>query len=476
MDVIEKDERKFKAYKRRWIYLIVVMMINFSNANTWISFSPVTFETKKFYDYANAPLFFNTVFMVLSIPVGFLACWWTDRFGIRSSCWLGAATNLAGNIVRILGSMESVDKKWRFPITFAGQCVAAFAQPFVMFLPTKLSAFWFPDDQRNIANTLASMANPLGIAAMYMAASLFVNEHHPTRFLFMNSVVGGVAVVAGVMSLAVTRNEPPTPVSASKNDVLPPPPFLEGVKRCLTSKRFIILACSLGGGVGLFNALYNNLQPALCLKGYSETFSGGMGSLLIVSGLVGAAISGIIVDKTGMFEQVMKISFALAGIAGSSLSISINYENKPWWVVASICAFGCFGFAIYPIGLELGVECTYPVAEATSTGLIIMIGQVLGVIFVVTTNLVNGTPSPRELAIQTCVTHNEDMNTVLTWKWPFVMWNCFVCAGITIFLAIFWPRYKRRAYEAARKLAVKEKDMQIEINNGFEAEFQNVKL
>ncbi|CAJ0584547.1 unnamed protein product, partial [Mesorhabditis spiculigera] len=206
----------------------------------------------------------------------------------------------------------------------------------------------------------------------------------------MNSVVGGVAVFAGIMALFVTRNEPPTPVSASKEDILPPPPFLQGVKRCLKSRRFVILACSLGGGVGLFNALYNNLQPALCLKGYSETFSGGMGSLLIVSGLVGAAVSGIIVDKTGKFEQVMKISFAIAGLAGCSLSIAINYENQPWWVVASICGFGCFGFAIYPIGLELGVECTYPVAEATSTGLIIMIGQILGVIFVVTTNLANG--------------------------------------------------------------------------------------
>lgn len=39
--------------------------------------------------------------------------------------------------------------------------------------------------------------------------------------------------------------------------------------------------------------------------GYSPSFDGGMGTLLIMSGLVGAAISGLYVDKTGEFEKVV---------------------------------------------------------------------------------------------------------------------------------------------------------------------------
>lgn len=74
--------------------------------------------------------------------------------------------------------------------------------------------------------------------------------------------------------------------------------------------------------------------------------------------------------------QTMKFSFLLAGVAACSLAVSINYEGQEGWVVASIFLFGAFGFAIYPIGLEMGVEATFPVAEATSTGLIIMIGLV----------------------------------------------------------------------------------------------------
>lgn len=40
------------------------------------------------------------------------------------------------------------------------------------------------------------------------------------------------------------------------------------------------------------------------------------------------------------------------------------------------------GLATYPIGLELSAECAYPVSETTSTGLIVLSGQVQSVIYV----------------------------------------------------------------------------------------------
>ena len=43
-------------------------------------------------------------------------------------------------------------------------------------------------------------------------------------------------------------------------------------------------------------------------------------------------------------------------------------------VALSISLFGFFGLAIYPIILELLVEVTYPIAEATSSGLAVISG------------------------------------------------------------------------------------------------------
>lgn len=100
---------------------------------------------------------------------------------------LGAAFNLVGNLLRVFGSLSFIDKTNRFYITLLGQCVAAIAQPFIMYLPTKLAAYWFPDSQRAIANTLGSMANPLGIAVMYATSNLFVNDSHRDAFVLLVS-------------------------------------------------------------------------------------------------------------------------------------------------------------------------------------------------------------------------------------------------------------------------------------------------
>ena len=334
-------------------------------------------------------MFYNAVFMVMSIPMGFVAMWSVDKFGLRTGCYLGTCLNLIGNILRVLGSIKGIPASDRFLIVLLGQSIAACAQPFLMYLPTKLAAFWFPESQRAIANTIGSMSNPLGIAAMYASSSLFVNDSHPESFFLLvslivfmilkvlflqTSVVASTAVITAIMVLGVTSSVPPTPASASSANEVTSPPFFQGIKKALRSRNFVFLALALGGGVGLFNALYNNLQPALCVKGYSDTFSGIMGALLIVSGLIGAAASGVYVDKTKKFEETVKCSLCIAGLFACSLSVSLQYEHVEWWIALSIFGFGAFGFAIYPIGLELGVEVTYPVAEATSSGLIIMLG------------------------------------------------------------------------------------------------------
>ena len=51
--------------------------------------------------------------------------------------------------------------------------------------------------------------------------------------------------------------------------------------------------------------------------------------------------------------------------------------HQPVLIVVSCGFFGFFAFALMPVCLEVGVECTYPVAEATSAGLQWMAGYVV---------------------------------------------------------------------------------------------------
>lgn len=69
------------------------------------------------------------------------------------SAWL----NGIGALLRNISAFDGISDPVRYPILLLGQTLAACAQPFVMFAPTKLAALWFPNNQRATANMIASM-------------------------------------------------------------------------------------------------------------------------------------------------------------------------------------------------------------------------------------------------------------------------------------------------------------------------------
>ena len=52
----------------------------------------------------------------------------------------------------------------------------------------------------------------------------------------------------------------------------------------------------------------------------------------------------------------------------------VHMSDQPALVILGAGLFGFFALALVPACLEVGVECTYPVAEATSAGLQWMMG------------------------------------------------------------------------------------------------------
>ncbi len=53
------------------------------------------------------------------------------------------------------------------------------------------------------------------------------------------------------------------------------------------------------------------------------------------------------------------------------------YRDQEILIAVSVSLFGFFGFALYPICLELSVECAFPVAEGTTAGFLLISGYVL---------------------------------------------------------------------------------------------------
>uniref|UniRef100_K1QVM3 Major facilitator superfamily domain-containing protein 7-a n=1 Tax=Magallana gigas TaxID=29159 RepID=K1QVM3_MAGGI len=256
--IVSKPEEEYVVYARRWFILIVIVILNLSNAMTWITFSPIADLTSTYYNInAFKVNVLSLIFMVASVPFGFTASWVLDTYGLRSSILMSAWLNGIGNFLRNVSTFDGISLELRFWILLAGQTLAAISQPFVMFAPTKLAALWFPDSQRATANMLASMANPLGILAANLIAPA------------MLWVISSPAFLVVVMStFGVCSSVPPTPPTASAEE--DSEPFKEGLKKIAKSKNYWVLCLSFGTGLAVFSAVTSFLDQALCPRGYSN--------------------------------------------------------------------------------------------------------------------------------------------------------------------------------------------------------------
>uniref|UniRef100_A0A1I8BCU6 MFS domain-containing protein n=1 Tax=Meloidogyne hapla TaxID=6305 RepID=A0A1I8BCU6_MELHA len=330
----------------------------------WIAFSPISNHVDTFYG-RNSTIYFSAVYIFVTIPIGIFAMWAGGYFGFSNF-----------NLMKFLFFMSEIFyfncclDKWnwsiyssffpdemtgfRFPVGISGQAIAALAYPFIMFLPTKVAAAWFPDNQRTLATTIGVMSNPLGVLLANLISPMIVGSCEHTS----------------------EPKIPPT-LSASK----PSYPFIEGIKKCFTSKQYLVLLLVMGGGIGMFNALYTLMQQLLCPSGYSNQFSGFTSALLITGGVVGATGASFVVDRTKLYVETIKVSMAVAVGFGLIFLQLILHREMDIWILLACFIFGVFGLAAYPVGLQLSAECTYPVSETTSTGLVVLSGQIQTIIY-----------------------------------------------------------------------------------------------
>ncbi|GFO44746.1 major facilitator superfamily domain-containing protein 7-like [Plakobranchus ocellatus] len=373
-----RNSSNYTTYTRRWFILSAIVVVNFTNALIWIIFSPVTDLTSRYFKISFMQVnWLSLVYPVASIPSGLLASWMLDTFGLRASIICAALLNLVGSVLRNITVFDFVPDSNRFAVLILGQTIAACGQTFIMFTPAKIAALWFPDDQRTLATTIASMSNTLGVLAANVLSPVVVKE--PSEIPILLYVCSGLSVLGAVMSIfGVSSSLPPTPPSPSA--AAQSEPFFIGIKKLRGNHAFWMLTFSVGGGLALFTSFTTFLEQILCPQNYSNTFAGLCGALMIGFGAIGAVVAGLIADKTRKFAEVTKIGFCCSVLAGIAFTQLSRIRGQSIAIAISITFFGMFGFAIYPTSLELAVELTYPVAEATSTGLVFLSGQLQGIV------------------------------------------------------------------------------------------------
>ena len=103
------------------------------------------------------------------IPVNFPSNFIMDKYGAKTGILIGCVLTILAMWIKIFINSG-------FYIVLIGQTLAAIAQPFILNAPAKVSAAWYSEEGRAMATTIASAANPLGVAIGFVFPSFFVPD------------------------------------------------------------------------------------------------------------------------------------------------------------------------------------------------------------------------------------------------------------------------------------------------------------
>lgn len=176
---------------------------------------------------------------------------------------------------------------------------------------------------------------------------------------------------------------PPTPPSASSS--LPKTPLRQSLQALLSNVPFHLIFIPFSIYVGFFNAVSSLINQILGPYGYTETQSGIAGGLLILVGLITAAITSPIVDRTHAFLFTIKLLIPVVGASYLILTFVPQTRSlaAPFVVLA---ALGASSFALVPVALEYLAEITFPASPEVTSVVCWAGGQLLGGVFIVIMN------------------------------------------------------------------------------------------
>jgi MFS family permease len=362
-----QDLAAARVYGYRWVVLLAFMFITAMNQMLWITFAPVTQAAGRYYGVSDLSIGILSVsFMVVYIVVAIPASWTIDTFGFRVAVGIGAVLTGVFGLLRGLAPAN-------YTLVLICQIGIAVGQPFILNAVTTVAARWFPPGERATAAGMGSLGIYLGILV-----GLGLTPYLTTQLGMggMLTAYGIFALLAMVAFLALAREHPPTPPGPAGEEVRSL--VFDGLRRMLRQRDFLILLFIFFVGLGAFNAVTTWIEEITGPHGFSATQAGISGALMIVGGIVGAVVIPTLSDH---FRR--RVPFIVLPLAGAAVGLAVLALTTQYWLL--LAATFLFGFCLLsagPVGFQYGAEITHPAPEGTSNGLILLMGQISGIVFI----------------------------------------------------------------------------------------------
>jgi MFS family permease len=364
------NKTEIKVYPYRWIILILYFFISVIIQIQWLTFASVSSAAQEFYQTSALRIDFLSmiymlVFIIMSIPASYII----DTLGLRKGLVIGAL------LTGIFGALKAWGGNSLLLVAIA-QTGLAVAQPFILNAVTKVGAKWFPVHERATAVGIGTLAQFVGIIIALAITPILITETQNGSYNFagMLWIYGVASITASILIIAFMREEPPTPPNSEEFTERTNP--IKGITDIFKIKDMQMLLLLFFIGLGIFNAVSTCIDQICRNLTMDET--GMVGGAMLLGGIIGAAVLSALSDKKRKRKPFLVICmiFMFPGLVG----LTIFTAFIPMLISAFI--FGFFIMGAAPIGFQYGAEKSYPAPESTSQGIIMLAGQISGIIFV----------------------------------------------------------------------------------------------
>jgi cyanate permease len=361
------EQTSIKTYGYRWIVLLAFMAVVFASQLLWITFAPITGPAASYYGVTDLAIgLLSMSFMIVYIVVAIPASWVIDTYGFRVGVGIGAV--LTGGFGLMRGLLAT-----NYTTVLIAQIGIAVGQPFILNAITKVAARWFPIQERATASGLASLAMYLGqVTALVLTPFLVLKAGISEALL----VFGLVSVACAAAFVLFARERPPTSASPAGEEVRSL--VFEGLKYALRQRDFLFVLAIFFIGLGVFNGVTTWIEDILRPRGFSITQAGLTGGVMVASGVAGALVLPSLSDRYRRRVPFIVLALVLSVVGLAGITFATRYPLL-------LLAAGLMGFALLsagPIGFQYGAEVAYPAPEGTTNGLLLLAGQISGIIFI----------------------------------------------------------------------------------------------
>ncbi|MEJ2024569.1 MAG: MFS transporter, partial [Deltaproteobacteria bacterium] len=213
----------------------------------------------------------------------------------------------------------------------------------------------------------------VGIIAAMALSPLLTTAHGIAGML----VSYGIASGAVALAFCVLMKENPLAHSAEKGSA-DHFRFFEGIRKLFRNRDMLLMLLLFFIGLGMFNAVTTWIEQILHPRGFNAEQAGAVGAIMMVAGIVGAILFPVFSDRLRKRKGFLILAMAgsFPGLAG------IAFAHSFLLLALSAAVFGLFFMSAGPIGYQYSAEISFPIPEATSQGLIVLAGQLSGIIFI----------------------------------------------------------------------------------------------